>query len=122
MPRERLIAELKRLRPRELEAILAALKPSEREQVLALLRASDPAEPMLSFEALTGLSPWLLKAADRAQAETTGAAASATPAARAAFAEALSKLAASQTPAAQSKGEEEPRWKTFLSRQRARAA
>jgi hypothetical protein len=114
MPREELLAELKRLRPRELEATLAALGPAEREQVQTMLQASQPVEAILSFEALTGLSPWLLKAADRVRADEKNGAASMTPAARAALAEALARLAASQAPNAPKERQENPRWTALL--------
>jgi hypothetical protein len=117
MPREELMAELKRLRPRELEATLAALGPAEREHVRAMLQASQPPQPMPSFEALTGLSPWLLKAADRVQTAGTGGTASMTAAARAALAEAFGTLAANQAPKAPSERKEHPRWATLLRRQ-----
>src|SRR2546423_11728916 len=117
MPREELIAELTRLRPRELEATLAGLGSAERKQVLAMLHASQPVEAILSFEALSGLSPWLLKAADRIQAEGKIGAASMTPAARGALTEAFAKLAASQAPQPASERKERPRWTTLLRRQ-----
>jgi hypothetical protein len=119
MPRERLLSELKRMRQRELEATLAQLKPEEREQVLALIRLAEPAQPILSFETLVGLSPWLLKAADRAQAGENDGAASMTLAARAALAEAFGKLAGAQTPS-EGQTKAEPRWKSLLTRKKLR--
>jgi hypothetical protein len=117
MPRKQLIAELKRLSPRGLKATLAVFGPAEREQVLAMLHASQPIEAILSFEALSGLSPWLLKAADRIQAEGKGGAPSMTPAARGALAEAFAKLAATQAPQAPNERKAHPRWPTLLRRQ-----
>ena len=112
MPREALIAELKRLSPRELEATLGALRPAERDEVQAILRSSETPELPVSFEALTGLSPWLLKAADRARAAEKGVS-SVTPATRSALAEALAKLAAAQRPKP-TEGPQSRGWKALL--------
>src|SRR5438067_12360069 len=117
MPREELIAELKRPRCRELEATLAGLGSAERKQVLVMVHASQPVEAILSFEALSGLSPWLLKAADRIRAERKGNAASMTPAARGVLAEAFAKLAATRAPQPSTERRERPWWTTLLRRQ-----
>jgi hypothetical protein len=117
MPREELIAELQRLRRRELERVLAVFSPSEREQLLKIIEAPQaPEAAMPSFETLVGLSPWLLKAADRAQGAASGKSTSMTPAARAALAEALGKLTASQPPKTATARKEAPRLSDLLRR------
>jgi len=68
-PSAQLISELRRLGNRELRVTLGALTSREREQVLGLLETAErPAVPP-SFGTLAGLSPWLLKAVDRAKSD-----------------------------------------------------
>jgi hypothetical protein len=94
MQRESLLSELRRLSSRELELTLDQLEASEREQVRTLLREPEVrAAPTPSFDALAGLSQWLLRAIDRAKA-TDAASTRMTPAAHKALSDALGHLPA----------------------------
>ena len=99
MPREALIAELKRLSHRELQLTLVELGSNERGHVLALIREAKAEQATIPpFETLVGLSPWLLKAIDRGKAASSAARSPFTPATRSALAKALEQLASAKTP------------------------
>jgi len=85
-----LLGELERLGSRELKLTLAQLSAEERAQVLGLLEAGALEAPAPAFEALVGLSPWLLKAVDETKSPGP---ARLTPATRSALSRALNEVA-----------------------------
>jgi hypothetical protein len=103
MPRDALLAELRRLSPRELELVLRPLQPAECSLVMALVRERQERDtPLPPFEALAGLSPWLLRAIERSEGNAARAGAPMmTAAARAALSDAMRQLAQSQPAGAQ---------------------
>lgn len=98
-----LLGELRRLGRRELRLTLAGLTPGEREQTLALL-ASEDRDETPSFKTFVSMSPWLLRAVDRARSSGQAEAPAMTAATRAALSEALRALDGREGP-----GEPAPR-------------
>jgi len=88
MARDSILRDLRSLGPRKLERTLGLLDADERTQVLGLVKGDPVAASQVPFDALVGLSPWLLKAID------TGATSAGrrTPAAARAAAAALAEL------------------------------
>lgn len=88
----RLLAELRSLSDHELGQVLAHLAEGEQRQILALLESGrSKAEP--AFEALVGLSPWLLGRLEAARSPDRKPGASMTEATRKALLEAEEQLA-----------------------------
>lgn len=62
---EALIAELRTLSEREMHLTLSALNPTEQAEIQELLESRPNGSP--SFEALAGVSPWLMQRIQAAQ-------------------------------------------------------